>query len=220
MLHGAGDSGEGMLAIAEDWARAMPRVAFLMPSAPVRGQMSSWFGRRLVTKENPAHLCIRYETVERQLLEMLEVERKKLNLEISQIALWGYSAGSLMAGWLSLLLPEACAALVLLHGLAPDKRLPLPPRQPKPTRRAAKCLGTGPWRPPALLIGGECDQQIPAVAVQQASETLRGRHEFEDVTFIQTPGQDHGIGESEYDAMREFLASKLCGTVDASGQES
>jgi len=221
MLHGAGDSGEGMLDIAQDWAQTMPRVVFLMPSAPTRGQMSSWFGRRPVTKDNPVHLCIRYETIERQLLELLEVERAKLGLQISQIALWGYSAGSMMAGWLSLLLPEACAALVLLHGLAPDKRLPIPPPQPKPPRRAGKCPDAGPWRPPALCLGGERDVQIPAAAVKQASETLRKRHEFKDVIYIETPGQDHGIGDSEYEAMREFLASKLCGHMeDMPTQES
>lgn len=205
MLHGAGDSGEGMRGVAEDWAQAMPRVAFLMPSAPVRGQFSSWFSRRPVTKENPGILLCRYETIEQQLLELLEVERQRLRLRLDQVALWGYSAGSMMAGWLTLLLPDSCGALVLLHGLAPDRRLPQPPQQPVSSRGSP-----GPRRPPALVLGGECDAQIPAAATRLASETLKNRWGFGDVTYMETPEQDHSIGEAEYMAMRDFLAAQLC----------
>lgn len=208
MLHGAGDSGEGMRDIAECWGQAMPRVAFLMPSAPVRGQMSSWFGKRPVTKEHPGPVLCRYKTVEGELLGLLETERQRLGLRFDQIALWGYSAGSMMAGWLTLLLPEACGALVLLHGLAPDKRLPLPPQRPASSSR-------GPCRPPALVLGGECDAQIPAAATRLASETLQKRWAFGDVTYVETPGQGHGIGETEYAVMMDFLAAHLCNETGA-----
>jgi len=207
MLHGSGDSAEGMHFIAEMWAQRMPRVAFVMPSAPVRGQMSAWFGKRARTKENPGHLCINYATVERQLLELLEVERKRLGLRWDQVGLWGFSAGSLMAAWLSLLLPEACGALVLLHGLAPDKRLPMPPSQ---SASAGAAEVGGPRRPPALVLAGGDDVQVPAVAVAQAAEELRSRWRFPEVTYVETPGQDHSIGDGEYEAMFDFLAGHLC----------
>lgn len=202
MLHGAGDSGEGMLPLAEDWAQAMPRVAFVMPSAPMRGQLSAWFGKRSVTKE----ICS-YENVERQLLKLLDAERRRLGLRLDQVALWGYSAGSMMASRLALLLPEACAALILLHGICQDNRLPPPPSQLQPsTDGQSSKLG----RPPALVLSGEHDRQVPAEVVKRSSETLRDIWGFEDVTYMQTPGQDHSIGDDEYTAMQEFLISKLC----------
>lgn len=217
MLHGAGDSGGGMLDIAEEWAKAMPRVAWIMPSAPTRGSMSAWFGRVRRPDGTRSNTCIRYEKVERQLLDLLETECLRLQLHAGQVALWGYSAGSMMAAWLALQLPAPCAGLVLLHGLVPDNRLP----QPQPrlsfagshpaavSKRAQQAAIALPLRPPALLLGGEEDQQIPLEAVRLGADTLRQRWGFQDVTLVETPGQDHSIGEAEYVAMEEFLCEKL-----------
>merc|ERR1711920_822623 len=100
MLHGAGDSADGLMQIAQCWAEAMPTVAFLMPSAPVRGRYSSWFARdqNAPTRVKP---CCNYETITEQLLELLDSARRRLGLEYSQVCLWGYSAGALMASWLA-----------------------------------------------------------------------------------------------------------------------
>lgn len=192
LLHGAGDSAEGMMGIAEQWAPEMPRVVFVMPSAPVRGQISLWFARVPNSKK-----CCGFDTIVRDLLELLEHHMRLHGLRFSQVALWGYSAGSLMAGWLALQLRQHCACLVLLHGLAPDSRLPPPPRSP-----------AGP-RPPALVLAGGKDVQVPPEAVALAAKDLKERHNFQDVVHRVAPEQGHAIGEDELWAMCEFLQAHL-----------
>jgi len=193
MLHGAGDSADGMMGLAQEWARQMPRVAFVMPSAPKRGSMSSWFGRVKGKLE-----CTNFETITEQLLALLDAERSRLNLTLGQVALWGYSAGSLMAGWLTLQLEEHCAALVLLHGLAPDKRLPPPPKAPSGLR------------PPTLCLAGERDLQIPPPAVEKAVQDLR-HNGFQNITHHLEPDGTHGISDREMMLMSEFLKAHLQG---------
>lgn len=193
MLHGAGDSADGMMGLAQEWAEQMPHVAFVMPSAPVRGQYSAWFAR--VARER--NKCCGFDTIVRELLELLDGERRLYDLKFSQVALWGYSAGSLMASWLALQLREHCACLVLLHGLAPDQRLPDPPPAP-----------AGP-RPSALVLAGGEDTQIPPKAVEMAVKDLKVRHGFRDVTHRVAPNQGHGIGDEEVGVMCEFFQAKL-----------
>lgn len=192
MLHGAGDSAIGMMGLARSWAEQMPRVVFVMPSAPVRGQYSAWFAR--VKGKNK---CCGFETIVRQLLELLDDQRRGHDLRLSQVALWGYSAGSLMASWITLQLREHCAGLVLLHGLAPDGRLPAPPSAP-----------SGP-RPPALVLAGGDDRQIPPEAVEAAVKDLKVLHGFHDVIHRVAPNQGHGIGDGEFREMCEFLQARL-----------
>lgn len=196
MLHGAGDSADGLMQIAQCWAADMPTVAFLMPSAPERRRYSSWFAR---DHNAPTHVkpCCNYETITEQLLELLDSARRRLGLEYSQICLWGYSAGALMSSWLALQLRESCAGLVLLHGTAPDARLPSPPPAP-----------AGP-RPPALMLAGAADVQIPPRAVERAASALRELHGFLDIDYRVAAGQDHSIGEEEIQDMFNFLIQKL-----------
>lgn len=193
MLHGAGDSADGMMGLAQDWAEQMPHVVFVMPSAPVRGQYSAWFARQ----RQGENKCWNFETIVRELLELLDSQRRGHDLKFNQVALWGYSAGSLMASWLALQLREHCACLVLLHGLAPDKRLPNPPPSP-----------SGP-RPTALVLAGGADTQIPPKAVEMAVKDLKVRHGFHDVVHHVAPSQGHGIGDAELRVMREFLQARL-----------
>jgi len=202
LLHGAGGSAEGMMGLAQEWARKMPRVAFVMPSAPVRGERSAWFGRVKGKLE-----CRNFGTLTLQLLDLLNAERSRLGLPMSQVALLGYSAGSLMAGWLALQLKEHFAALVLLHGLAPDKRLPPPPKAP-----------LGP-RPPAMCLAGERDVQIPPPAVEQAVRDLQ-RNGFQDVIYHLEPDGTHGISDVEMELMGDFLKRRLQDTKNSMEQPS
>lgn len=196
MLHGAGDSADGVMEIAQCWAEDMPTVAFLLPSAPVRGRYSSWFARDHKAP-TPVKPCCNYETITEQLLELLDSARQRLGLECRHVCLWGYSAGALMASWLALQLRESCAGLVLLHGTAPDARLPAPPPAP-----------AGP-RPPALLLAGAADVQIPPGAVEHAAWALRELHGFLDIDHRVAAGQDHSIGEDEFQEMYSFLNQRL-----------
>lgn len=213
MLHGSGDTGDGMLPIAEDWAQVMPRVAFLMPSAPVRIRLSNWFG--LSSQPGGRKRYHKYQQVEAELLRLLEEECRKFRLSFCQVALWGYSAGARMAGWMSLLLPEPCAALVLLHGMAPDERLPhAQPRQMGGEAAASRLpagqkITEGRRRPPTLILAGGEDTAVPAEKVRHAKASLEQRYGFTDIAYIESPEQGHWIGDQEYDIMLEFLQAKL-----------
>jgi len=199
VLHGCGGTARCFEDMAHEWAKAMPRVAFIMPTAPQRGRFTAWFNK---SGKSPAGLgvqpkCCAYTRVEAQLLNILESERARLQLDWSQVALLGYSAGSMMASWLSLKLPAACAGLVCLHGICPDHRLPPPPPCPK----------TG--RPPALLMAGGEDVQIIPEAVEHSRDLLKERFGFKDVTYVLTPDQPHSLSIEELDAVLAFFQQCL-----------
>lgn len=194
LLHGAGDSAEGLQFLAEEWCQAMPRVAFVLPSAPHRGQSTLWFAR----SAPPSKQLVGEGTITRQLLELLASERQRLRLRTDQVALWGYSAGSLMAAWVALHLPEHCACLVCVHGTVPKDRLPPPPPCP-----------AGP-RPAALVLAGGVDVQMPPHAVDKAVQELTERHGFTNVTYLIEEGQGHAISDGESDTSLNFIRLHLC----------
>lgn len=210
LLHGAGGSALCFEGWAHECTKAMPHVAFVMPTAPVRGQFTSWFGRQSQANVGfgAQPKCIKYARVQAELTGILQTECERLHLTLRQVVILGYSAGSLMASWLVLNLPEPCAGLVCLHGLVPDKRLPQPQRCPKA------------GRPPTLMLAGAEDEQIPPKAVERSVTLLRECWSFSDVTHHVTPGQDHGIGDEEFCAMSNFfqkcLQSKMVQLAEAS----
>jgi len=179
-----------MMQLAEEWAREMPHLAFVMPTAPIRGEFSAWFARHRDTRR-----CIRFEAITKELLDLIWEECRCLNLGLDKVVLFGCSAGALMAGWLEVQLPKACAGLVLLHGRAPDSHvLPAPPN-----KRV---------RPPTLVLAGGEDLQIPPSVVADAVEVLK-KNGYRDVIYHVEPGHGHDISLNELQLTGEFLKSSL-----------
>lgn len=199
ILHGAGGSADCFEPYAEEWSKAMPSVAFLMPSAPQRGTLTTWFARARTERigKGVQPKLINFARVQAELLDLLKTECQRLNLDLGQVAILGYSAGSLMASWLVLQLPQPCAGLVCLHGLCPDGRLPDPP--PCPTA----------GRPEALCLAGGRDRQVPPEAVQHSVKLLRDRWQFPEVSHRVFPEQGHGISVEECDVMVDFFRARL-----------
>ena len=65
IFHGAGADARQFQRDAEDWCSELPHVKFLMPTAPVRGRMTAWFGFNSKTGR-----LINYDGVWHQALEM------------------------------------------------------------------------------------------------------------------------------------------------------
>lgn len=187
ILHGAGGSARCFQDLAEAWASELPHVKVVMPTAPVRGAMTAWFGR-----DRRSGALVNYQSLWSEIVGMIKAER----VPISRVVLLGFSAGALMASWVALNLPKPCGGLVLLSGLAHSKRLPEPR------------LAEGVAQTPVLYCVGSDDAQIPPHACRGSCTQLQDWG-FDQVQFVELPGMGHEVNEAEADLVLDFLRASL-----------
>ena len=157
-LHGYGSNGDDLIALARPWAQLLPKAAFVSPNAPepVPGAPFGfqWFE---ITRLDPAAMVRGVERAAPVLNAFLDSELKRHNLTAANLALVGFSQGTMMALHAGLRRPEPVAAIVGYSGLlaGPEKL---------ETELAAK--------PPVLLVHGDADQMIPVSAMHVAAGAL------------------------------------------------
>merc|ERR1711924_347160 len=78
IFHGAGGSAHCFKDLADEWSTQLPHVKFIMPTAPMRGCMTAWMGKK---KGVPA-LC-NYDAQWYQALEFIEEERRQKGVPLS-----------------------------------------------------------------------------------------------------------------------------------------
>jgi phospholipase/carboxylesterase len=157
-LHGYGADGNDLLSVGREWARLMPHAIFVAPHAPEPCGMASfgfqWFP---LTFRDP-HECWRGVTaaapVLDQYLDRILAER---GLDESQLALVGFSQGTMMALHVGTRRNRAPAAIVGYSGLLAG---------PEHLAKEARS------RPPVLLVHGEFDDLIPVDALFLAAQGL------------------------------------------------
>jgi phospholipase/carboxylesterase len=157
-LHGYGADGNDLLAVGHEWARLMPDAAFAAPHAPEPCGMASfgfqWFP---LTFRDP-HEYWRGVTAAAPLLDLyLDRALAERGLDESQLALVGFSQGTMMALHVGIRRRRAPAAIVGYSGLLAG---------PEHVAKEAKS------RPPVLLVHGELDDLIPVEALFLAAQGL------------------------------------------------
>ncbi|WP_376963901.1 alpha/beta fold hydrolase [Azospirillum sp. A26] len=158
LLHGVGSSGADLMPLAQSWRQALPDTAFVAPDAPQPFDMGNghqWFSIAGVTEENrPARVAAALPA----LVELIEAERQRAGVAPADVALVGFSQGSIMALHLAMTAPERCGAVVAFAG-----RIAAPVVTPDGSGR----------RPPVLMIGGAADSIMPPAVVQAAAAHFR-----------------------------------------------
>ena len=158
-LHGYGADGNDLIALGREWARLLPRSAFVSPHAP-EPLPGGYFGGRQWFGLDARGEREWDEGVRRAapaLEAFITAEAARAKLPMRSIALVGFSQGTMMALQVGLRLSETPAAIVGFSGhLAAAGRL----------AAEIKC------RPPALLIHGEDDEVIPVQAIHHARIAL------------------------------------------------
>ena len=180
LLHGYGADADDLFPLALQLAPALPATAIVSLEAPEEIPGGMFGGRQWfpIARIDKAELDHGSQMARGYVTTALKALKQRFELDWSDMALFGFSQGCMMALEVSLRLPEPLGYVLGYSGA-----LPAP-------ERAAKEASS---LPPFLLVHGEDDQVVPFSSMEVAAKALAdlgGKVE----TFSR-PGLGHGIDE-------------------------
>jgi phospholipase/carboxylesterase len=191
LMHGVGSNARDLMPLADIWSENLPDVAFtsLDGTDPFDGGFGGrqWFSLRDVAEANRTE---RVSAAYPALRRMLDAELAHWQLAFGQLALVGFSQGSIMAMHHVATTDEGAAAVVAYSG-----RLATP---------VAARNGT-----PLTLIHGEDDEVIPVRELETAADAFNNAGYDVDAYVI--PGIGHTINADGVALGQEALARALGG---------
>lgn len=196
-LHGWGADGNDLISLAPVLGRSLPKAAFVSPHAPFPCEANpmgrQWFS---LLDRNPHNMLSGLSAVVPLVDAFLDEELSRLKLGPEQLALVGFSQGTMTALHIALRREIALAAVVGFSGalIAPEK-LPAEIKS----------------RPPVLLVHGQMDQVVPFGSLALAKSGLEAAGV--SVETLARPGLGHGIDEAGL-----MAALKLLTGVFATGE--
>ncbi|WP_052129781.1 alpha/beta hydrolase [Sphingomonas sp. 35-24ZXX] len=190
LLHGFGSSGTDMIALAPQWQEALPDTLFLAPHAPQRcGMMGAgyqWWG---LTGFAPSALAAGAASAAPAIDAFIDRKLDQYGLTESDLALVGFSQGTMMALHVGLRRPRPVAAVVGYSGMLTET-----------TGLAHADLA----KPPVLLVHGTADPVVPVAALHVAESELRRLGV--DVTTHVSYGVAHSVDPVGLRLGRDFVA--------------
>ena len=196
LVHGYGADGQDLLGLANHWQGVLPTVAFVAPNAPTRvpgSTGSQWFP---ISRIDPHEMQKGVEVAGPQLDEYMDGELARLGLPPENLALAGFSQGTMLSLHVGLRRKVRPAAIVgfsgLLAGLPPPGEIP-----------------------PILLTHGDSDQVIPPQAMFMAATQLGAAGAR--VQWHLAHGMGHGIDPEGLAIAGEFLDLAFRGLLKSQG---
>ena len=193
LLHGFGSSGTDMIALAPHWQDMLPDALFLAPHAPQRcgvmGGGYQWWG---LSGFAPAALAAGAASAAPAIDAFIDRKLEQYGLTEAELALVGFSQGTMMALHVGLRRPNAVAAVVGYSGML--------------TSVADLARPTFP-QPPVLLVHGSADPVVPVAALHTAESELKrlGVPVTTHVSF----GVPHSVDPVGLRLGRDFVAKAL-----------
>jgi phospholipase/carboxylesterase len=192
-LHGYGADGNDLIDIGRYWGELLPDTAFVSPHGPEPCVEASfgrqWFPLTVIDlhliEEGVRHAAPALDA-------FLEAELARHGLTDADLALVGFSQGTMMALHVGPRRPGPIAGIVGYSGMLAG-----------PERLAAEAVA----KPPILLVHGEDDPLIPVLALHAAVPVL-GAAGF-SVEWHVSPGVEHGIDGTGLTLGGEFLRRVL-----------
>jgi phospholipase/carboxylesterase len=198
LLHGYGSNGEDLIGLAPFFAQALPEAEFLSPNAPFPCELSpfgfQWFG----LEDRSAEMKLGGVRVAAQILDpFLDAELAKRGLKDSDLALVGFSQGTMMSLHVGSRRANRIGGILGFSGalIGPDLL-------------AAEIKS----KPPVFLVHGTADQVVPFGALAQAEQALK--QAGVPVETESRPGLVHSIDQAG--AQKGALFLRRCfGTASA-----
>lgn len=196
-LHGYGANGADLLSLAQPLGEHLPDTLFVAPDAPEQCAGApmgfQWFPIPWIDgsaeEESRQSLWRAADDLDRFLTSLMLDE----DLLPEQVALFGFSQGSMMALHVAPRREDPVAAVVAFSG-----RL----LEPELLADEAEC------RPPVLLVHGDQDEVVPPEALPQAVEALQGAGWSEVYAHV-SRGTAHGIAPDGLEIALAFLRERL-----------
>ncbi len=161
LLHGVGSNGDDLIALAPLFAQVLPDAHFIAPNAPYpcdmvpMGMGYQWFD--IMTQEAAERLH-QLHAVAKIVDSYIDGELARLGLADNDLALIGFSQGTMISLHVSLRRAAACAGILGYSG-----------RLEAPETLAGEIKS----RPPVMLIHGEMDDRLPVVLMESAAATMQ-----------------------------------------------
>ena len=193
LLHGVGANGDDLIGLAPYWAQAVPEAEFLAPNAPFPCDMApfgyQWFS---LLDRSPDRMLAGIQATAPVLDAFLDESLSQRGLTDADLALVGFSQGTMMSLYVAPRRPSACAGVLGFSGalLGPDLL-------------ASDTVS----KPEMLLIHGDADEVVAPAALPAAEQALRAQG-F-SVSAVLRPGLGHGIDPEGIALGGRFLAQRL-----------
>ena len=191
LLHGYGADGNDLLGLAPHWAKLLPDTRFVAPHAPFPCEVApfgrQWFG---FEGRNESMILAETQTAAALLDSYISTEMARQGLTEGQLALVGFSQGTMMALYVAPRRARALAGIVGYSGALIAPQL-----------LAAEIRS----RPPMLLIHGSADPVVPYPSLGAAQTALQAAGV--KVEAVTRPGLAHAIDEEGLARGGAFLAA-------------
>jgi len=193
LLHGYGADGNDLIDLGRHFVPLLPDTAFVSPNAP-EPCAETPFGRQWfpLTAIEPHRLYASVSRAAPALNVFLDAELARYGLTDADLALVGFSQGTMMALHVAARRKAGIAGVVGYSGLLAG-----------PERLAGEMTTAS----PVLLVHGENDPVIPAMALNAAARAL-GEAGF-PVEWHIRPGLQHGIDTEGLKLGADFLERVL-----------
>ncbi len=192
ILHGRGDSADGILGLAEEFAQ--PDVAYIAPQAAGH----QWYPYSFLAplSRNEPHLSSALRVVGR-VLEQVEAQ----GIPPERTVLMGFSQGACLASEFAARNPRRYGGVVALSGglIGNEQLQAVDPPADKVLDYDGDLAGT-----PVFLGCSDVDPHIPLVRVEHSAESLEKMGA--DVTLRIYPGMGHTVNDDEVRFVRGLLS--------------
>jgi phospholipase/carboxylesterase len=200
LVHGYGADGNDLIDLAAHWQGLLPSVAFAAPNAPTRTPGAPGFQWFPISRIDPHEMQKGVEIAGPVLEEFLDAELARLNIPPENLALAGFSQGTMLSLHVGLRRKVRPAAIVGFSGMLPA---PPPP---------------GAAIPPILLTHGDSDPVIPPQAMFLAAGQLGLSGAA--VQWHLARGMGHGIDPDGLAIAGQFLDLAFRGLLKTQGDIS
>jgi phospholipase/carboxylesterase len=177
LLHGYGSSGADLIALAPHWQSELPDALFLAPNAPQRlTYLASGYQWWPLAAFTPQALASGAASAAAPIEAFIDRKLEQYGLTEANLAIIGFSQGTMMALHVGIRRPRKVAAIVGYSGMLTGghelAHVPI-------------------TKPPVLLIHGSADAVVPVAALHMAKSQLE--HVGIDVTSHISPGVGHSV---------------------------